>query len=80
MLAAARLAPEVKNYLVASHKSVECGHTAIFDELGLKPLLDLDLRLGEGTGAVLAFNLVDASLAIMREMATFESANVSGKL
>lgn len=79
-LAAVRLVPEVKNYLVASHKSVECGHAAVFDELGLKPLLDLDLRLGEGTGAVLAFNLVDASMAIMREMATFQSASVSGKL
>ena len=79
-LAAVRLVPEVKDYLVASHKSVECGHVAIFDELGLKPLLDLGLRLGEGTGAVLAFNLVDASMAIMKEMATFESASVSGKL
>ncbi|MBP7733016.1 MAG: nicotinate-nucleotide--dimethylbenzimidazole phosphoribosyltransferase [Caldisericia bacterium] len=79
-LVAARLVPDVESYLIASHKSVECGHAAVFEELGLKPLLDLDLRLGEGTGAVLAFNLVDASLAIMREMATFESANVSGKL
>jgi nicotinate-nucleotide--dimethylbenzimidazole phosphoribosyltransferase len=79
-LIASRLAPGTQDYLIASHKSVECGHTAIFDELGLKPLLDLGMRLGEGTGAALAFNLVDASMSIMHEMATFESAHVSGKL
>lgn len=79
-LLASRLASGSKDFLVASHKSVECGHVAIFDELGLKPLLDLGMRLGEGTGAALVFNLVDASMAIMKEMATFESASVSGKL
>jgi nicotinate-nucleotide--dimethylbenzimidazole phosphoribosyltransferase len=79
-LVAFKLLPQVKDFLIASHKSVECGHEAIFNKLGLKPLLDLNLRLGEGTGAVLAFNLVDASIAIMREMATFESAKVSGRL
>lgn len=79
-LLASRLAPGSENFLIASHKSVECGHAAIFIELGLQPLLNLGMKLGEGTGAALAFNLVDASMAIMKEMATFESAGVSGKL
>jgi nicotinate-nucleotide--dimethylbenzimidazole phosphoribosyltransferase len=76
-LAAVRLAPAVAGYLIASHRSVEVGHRMVLRALGAKPLLDLDLRLGEGTGAALAMTLVDAALAIASEMATFEAAGVS---
>jgi nicotinate-nucleotide--dimethylbenzimidazole phosphoribosyltransferase len=69
--------PKVKDYLIASHNSVEKGHRAIMDYIGLTPLLDLGLRLGEGTGAALGIGLCDAALKIMNEMATFQSANVS---
>jgi nicotinate-nucleotide--dimethylbenzimidazole phosphoribosyltransferase len=76
-LAAVRMAPRAAGYLIASHRSVEAGHRLVLQALGTKPLLDLDLRLGEGTGAALAMPLVDAALAIAAEMATFESAGVS---
>jgi nicotinate-nucleotide--dimethylbenzimidazole phosphoribosyltransferase len=76
-LSAARIAPVVAGSLIAAHRSVEAGHRAVLKAIGQRPLLDLDLRLGEGTGAVLAMNLVDAALAIVREMATFASAGVS---
>jgi len=76
-LAAVRLAPPVAGYLIASHRSVEVDHRMVLRALGAKPLLDLDLRLGEGTGAALAMTLVDAALAIASEMATFEAAGVS---
>jgi nicotinate-nucleotide--dimethylbenzimidazole phosphoribosyltransferase len=76
-LIAAGLCPSARDYLIASHRSVEPGHTFVLDHLALRPLLDLDLRLGEGTGAVLALNLIEASLRILREMATFESASVT---
>ncbi len=76
-LAAARLRPAVADSLIASHVSVEPGHRAVLAALGLRPLLDLGLRLGEGTGAALAMGLADAALAILREMATFDSAGVS---
>ena len=76
-LAAVRIAPHAAGYLIASHRSVEAGHRLVLQALGTKPLLDLDLRLGEGTGAALAMPLVDAALAIAAEMATFESAGVS---
>jgi nicotinate-nucleotide--dimethylbenzimidazole phosphoribosyltransferase len=76
-LAAVRLAPRTGGYLIASHRSVEAGHRLVLQALGAKPLLDLDLRLGEGTGAALAMMLVDAALAIAAEMATFQSAGVS---
>jgi nicotinate-nucleotide--dimethylbenzimidazole phosphoribosyltransferase len=79
-LIAASLSPEVKSYLIASHQSVEQGHKAILKHLGLKPLLNLDLRLGEGTGAALAMFLVEASLSILDEMATFSEAGVSEKI
>jgi nicotinate-nucleotide--dimethylbenzimidazole phosphoribosyltransferase len=62
---------------VASHRSVEPGHAVALRHLGLSPLLELDLRLGEGTGAALAMGLVGAACAIRDEMATFESAGVS---
>jgi nicotinate-nucleotide--dimethylbenzimidazole phosphoribosyltransferase len=76
-LCATRIAPHAAGYLLASHRSVEAGHRIVLSALGAKPLLDLDLRLGEGTGAALAMNLVDASLRILAEMATFASAGVS---
>ena len=77
-LAAVRLAPPAAGYLIASHRSVEGGHRLVLQALGIKPLLDLELRLGEGSGAALAMPLIDAALAIAAEMATFESAGVSG--
>ena len=76
-LAAVRIAPDAAGYLIASHRSVEAGHRLVLKALGKIPLLDLDLRLGEGTGAALAMLLVDSALAIAAEMATFESAGVS---
>jgi len=76
-LIAVRLQPRCKDYLIASHQSVERGHRAILDHLGLKPLLDLDLRLGEGTGACLGMSLVCAAIKILMEMATFDEAGVS---
>jgi nicotinate-nucleotide--dimethylbenzimidazole phosphoribosyltransferase len=71
------LAPESRAYMLASHVSVEPGHRIALDHLGLRPLLDLEMRLGEGTGAALAMTLLDAALRIPREMATFDSAGVS---
>ncbi len=76
-LAASGLCSPSRDYLVASHRSVEPGHEAVLRHLGLRPLLDLDLRLGEGTGAVLAMSLAEAALRILREMATFEAAGVT---
>ena len=78
-LIAASLSPQVKPFLIASHQSVEEGHRIILDHLGLKPLLNLGLRLGEGTGAALGISLVEASLKILDEMATFSEAGVSEK-
>ncbi len=74
---ACRIEPGVQPYLIASHRSVEPGHRALLDLLGLQPLLDLDLRLGEGTGAALAFPLLESACRILVEMATFEGAGVS---
>jgi nicotinate-nucleotide--dimethylbenzimidazole phosphoribosyltransferase len=76
-LVAVALAPGVRDYLIAAHRSQELGHVAALAGLGLRPLLDLDLRLGEGTGAVLALPLLDAAVAVLNEMATFEEAGVS---
>ncbi len=78
-LVAARLAPAIRPYLIASHCSAEPGHRAILRALELRPLLDLSLRLGEGTGAALAMPLVEAALAILDEMATFEEAGVADR-
>lgn len=78
-LIATSLAPLVKPYLIASHQSVEQGHRIILKHLGLKPILNLNLRLGEGTGAALGISLVEASLKILNEMATFAEAGVSEK-
>ena len=76
-LIAGRLCPDAIDSWIASHRSSEPGHRVILDRLGLRPLLELDLRLGEGTGAVLAMPLVEASLRILAEMATFASAGVA---
>ena len=78
-LIAVGLQPLCRDYLIASHRSVERGHQAILDHLSLKPLLDLDLRLGEGTGACLGMSLVCAAVKIYTEMATFQEAGVSEK-
>jgi nicotinate-nucleotide--dimethylbenzimidazole phosphoribosyltransferase len=76
-LVAAGLQPLCREYLIASHRSVERGHQAVLDHLGMKPLLDLDLRLGEGTGACLGMSLVFAAIRVLTEMATFDEAGVS---
>jgi nicotinate-nucleotide--dimethylbenzimidazole phosphoribosyltransferase len=76
-LLATELEPKVKSYLIPSHCSAEAGHKRMLSFLGLKPLLDLDLRLGEGTGAALGINMVDASIKILTQMATFHDAGVS---
>jgi len=75
-LVACELKPEAKSYIIAAHRSVEVGHMAVLSRIGQRPLLDLDMRLGEGTGAALAMGLVDAGLKILREMATFGEAGV----
>lgn len=78
-LAAVRIAPAVRPYLIAAHCSVEKGHRLVLNELGLPPLLNLEMRLGEASGAALAVPIVRASLAVLRETATFEEAGVSDK-
>jgi len=78
-LVAYKLNATCRQYMVASHLSQEPGHKIILDMMGLQPMLYLDLRLGEGTGAVLAFSLIEAAVKIMHEMATFEEAGVSNK-
>ncbi len=79
-LIAVGLQPVCREYLIASHRSVEQGHRVVLDHLRLKPLLDLDLRLGEGTGACLGMDLVCAAIKIYTEMATFDEAGVSDKV
>ncbi|MDD5692025.1 MAG: nicotinate-nucleotide--dimethylbenzimidazole phosphoribosyltransferase [Candidatus Omnitrophica bacterium] len=78
-LVAFKIEPKVKEYMIAAHKSQEGGHKIILEHIGLRPLLDLDLRLGEGTGGALAIGLADAAVKILTQMATFKSANVSEK-
>lgn len=79
-LIAVVLEPRCREYLIASHLSQEPGHRIVLDHLGLEPLLDLRMRLGEGTGACLAMTLIHAALKIYSEMATFEEARVDGAL
>lgn len=76
-LVAVRLKAEARHFLLASHCSAEPGHRVILEHLGLRPYLDLQMRLGEGTGAALAFTLIQAAVKIYTEMATFKSAGVS---
>ena len=78
-LVAQALAPGVVEHWFAGHRSVEPGHAVTLAHLGLRPLVDLDLRLGEGTGAVLALPVLQAAGAVLREMATFDSAGVARK-
>jgi len=79
-LLAKGLAPNCVDYMIAGHRSLERGHQLMLEELGLKPLLDLNLRLGEGTGAVLAMNIVEAAAQVISKMLTFEDAGVSRNL
>jgi nicotinate-nucleotide--dimethylbenzimidazole phosphoribosyltransferase len=71
--------PKTKDYMFAAHMSQEIGHQALLEKIGLKPILDLNLRLGEGTGAALAMMVIEAGLKIYNEMATFEEAAVANK-
>jgi nicotinate-nucleotide--dimethylbenzimidazole phosphoribosyltransferase len=76
-LIAYSIEPKTKDYMFAAHKSVEIGHTVMLEHIGLRPILDLDMRLGEGTGAALAMLMIEAGLKIYKEMATFGEAGVS---
>jgi nicotinate-nucleotide--dimethylbenzimidazole phosphoribosyltransferase len=76
-LIAHSLAPSCREYIIASHRSVEPGHRAMHRHLGCEPLLDLNLRLGEGTGGALAMNIVEAACRVLTEVATFAEAMVS---
>jgi len=78
-LIATALAPGLKDYLIAAHLSAEAGHRILLEHLGLKPLLSLDMRLGEGTGAALGIFLAETAARILAEMATFAEAGVSEK-
>lgn len=78
-LIATKLAPKSVNYMFASHVSVEPGHQLILREIGLTPMLHMNMRLGEGTGAALAINLIDVACKIINEMATFSEAGVAEK-
>ncbi|NOZ82500.1 MAG: nicotinate-nucleotide--dimethylbenzimidazole phosphoribosyltransferase, partial [Euryarchaeota archaeon] len=79
-LVAAGIAPAAKEYMLASHQSAEPGHRIMLEHLSLRPILNLDLRLGEGTGAALAMSIVEASVRVLREMATFDEAGVEEKI
>jgi nicotinate-nucleotide--dimethylbenzimidazole phosphoribosyltransferase len=78
-LVARAIAPEVLAACIAGHRSAEPGHVAALNKLGLRPLVDLDLRLGEGTGALLALPMVQSAARVMHEVATFDSAGVTEK-
>jgi nicotinate-nucleotide--dimethylbenzimidazole phosphoribosyltransferase len=78
-LVACKLNEHVKDYLFFSHRSQEAGHKIFFREFGVAPILDLEMRLGEGTGAALAMSIIEASLKVYSEMATFDSAQVANK-
>jgi nicotinate-nucleotide--dimethylbenzimidazole phosphoribosyltransferase len=78
-LVATELCPAARDYLVAAHASVEVGHRVMLERMGLVPLLDLGLRLGEGTGAALAMHLLDDAVAVQAGMATFAEAGVSDR-
>jgi len=78
-LTACRLCPDVRDYLFFSHRSEEAGHATFLRLFGVEPILDLKMRLGEGTGAALAMNIIEAAVKIYNQMATFASAGVSDK-
>ena len=77
-LAAVEIAPALRDFLVFAHRSAEQGHRTVLDALDARPLLDFDMRLGEGTGALIAWPVLKCAAAMMSEMASFESAGVSG--
>ena len=79
-LLAEQMCPGLRAHLFFSHRSAEGGFAAVLDRCGIRPVLDLDLRLGEGTGAALAMNVIDSALALFHQMATFASAGVSEKI
>ena len=70
--------PRLVDFMFAAHRSVEPAHAAMLSLLGLAPILDLDMRLGEGTGCALAMPIIEAGVKVIREMATFAEAGVSG--
>ena len=76
-LVAVRLAPAARDYLFISHRSQERGHGAMAEVIGIRPVLDLEMRLGEGTGAALAMPIIEAAVAVLKEVKTFEEAGVS---
>jgi nicotinate-nucleotide--dimethylbenzimidazole phosphoribosyltransferase len=76
-LVAMHLNPDIKDYLFFSHQSSENGHGLFFEKEGIRPILDLDLRLGEGTGAVLGMQIIENALRLYREMATFEEMGIT---
>ena len=76
-LVACEMHPHVRDYLFAAHSSVEIGHKLMLERIGVAPLLDLQLRLGEGTGAALAMGLIEAGVKVLKEMATFAEAGVA---
>ena len=78
-IVAYKINPLVKDYMFFSHKSQEAGHTKFLNWIGEKPILDLGMRLGEGTGAALAMTIIEAAIKVYNEMATFDSAGVSKK-
>ncbi len=75
-LVASRIAPKTTGFMFASHSSLEQGHQCMLKQIGLSPLMHLDMRLGEGTGAVLSMQLLDAAVSMMRDMATFAEAGI----
>ena len=77
-LIANAIAPAARDYMVAAHLSAERGHRVALEHLGLTPLLNLNMRLGEGTGAALAMPIIEAAAATLSDMATFDEAGVSG--
>lgn len=76
-LVACRMAPAAKDYLFVSHRSQEVGHSTMIELLGLRPILDLNMRLGEGTGSALAMNIMEAATKVLKEIRTFEEAGVT---
>ena len=79
-LAAVALAPNLRHALIAAHRSAEPGHRVALEYLGLQPLLTLDMRLGEGSGAALALPIIQGAARLMRDMATFEQAGVDDRV
>ncbi len=78
-LSASRIVPEIKQYAVFTHKSDEQGHSEILKYLQVEPLISLGMRLGEGTGAAVAFPIIQSAVSFLNQMASFESARVSGR-